>query len=51
MKASLKAYSLAKTIHSHKGEIEVQCLLEQLKQIDKTGAHVQNLKMITGGSI
>jgi hypothetical protein len=47
-KSSLKAYTLAKTIHSHKGEVEVGCLLEQLQQLDTAHSSVRNLKMILG---
>lgn len=50
-KAGLRAYTLAKTIHSHKGEVEVQRLIEQLQQIDKKSHHVQKLMTIVRGSI
>ncbi len=48
--SSLKAYTLAKTIHSHKGEVEVQRLLEQLQQLDKMNSAVRELTMTVGGN-
>ncbi len=45
VQSSLKAYTLAKTIHSHKGEVEVRYLLEQLQQLDTSHSSVRNLTM------
>jgi hypothetical protein len=39
-KASLKAYALATSIHSHKGKVEVQHRLEHLRHVDKTNVVV-----------
>jgi len=47
-KSSLKACTLAKTIHSHKGEVEVGCLLEQLQQLDTAHSSFRNLQMNLG---
>jgi DNA-binding SARP family transcriptional activator len=42
-KSGLKAHALAKTIHSHKGEVEVQRLLECLYPLDQANSSVQEL--------
>ncbi len=48
--ASLRAHTLAKTIHSHKGEVEVHYLLGQLQQLDAAHSSIRNLTMMTGVS-
>jgi len=47
-KSNLKAYTLAKVIHSHKGEVEVQRLLEPLQHVGKANASVRELTMTVG---
>jgi hypothetical protein len=50
-KSSLKAYTLAKTIYSQKGEVEVQRLLGHLQQLDKANSSVRELTMTIGGTV
>jgi 2-polyprenyl-3-methyl-5-hydroxy-6-metoxy-1,4-benzoquinol methylase len=50
-KSGLKAYTLAKAIHSHKGEVEVQRLLEHLQPLGKANASVRELTMTLGGHV
>jgi hypothetical protein len=50
-KSSLKAYTLAKTIHSQKGEVEVQRQLEHLQQLDIANSSIRELTMIIRGNV
>jgi hypothetical protein len=49
-KSGVKAYELAKTIHSQKSEVEVVHLLETLQQLDSTNTYVCTLNTTVGGN-
>jgi DNA-binding SARP family transcriptional activator len=46
--ASIKAYKLAKTIQSYKGEVEVRTQLEQLQQLDKNHPAIRTIATTLG---
>ncbi len=47
-KSSIKAYTMAKAIHSHKGEAEVKHLFGELQRLDPTNSYVRDLGMALG---
>ncbi|HEU5378630.1 MAG TPA: hypothetical protein VFV38_24685, partial [Ktedonobacteraceae bacterium] len=49
--SSLQAWKLAQTIHSHKGEVEVQQVLGRLQQLGRQHPSIRELETATGGRV
>jgi DNA-binding SARP family transcriptional activator len=51
VQSSLQAWKLAQTIHSHKGEVEVQQVLGRLQQLGGQNPSLRDLKIAIGGPV